>query len=97
MYVDHAETCENIALYGTKPAFVQTVVMPGALAEGATSHISEQKPCYGDKLPLKTMKKGQVWTNTADYDFDAHKGMKTDEGGWDAVMGIQIVFVRLKN
>jgi hypothetical protein len=32
----------------------------------------------------------------AEYDFNEHKGMKHEDGDWDEVMGISLLFVRMK-
>jgi hypothetical protein len=93
--VDGKMTCKNLAKYGTTPDYVQKSAQ-GMHAHGALEHISEMKACHSAEIPQKSMAKGQVWTLTADYDFDKFKGMKHEDGDWDKVMGISIVFVREK-
>lgn len=95
VYVDGKETCDNVARYGTKPEFVQSN-NTGHHADSATSHISEIKPCYGNSLIHKEMKKGQNWNLTANYDMDKFKGMRHADGSLEEVMGIEIVYVRRK-
>lgn len=95
MAVEGKQTCENVAKYGTTPEYVNEKVM-GVHATGAKKHISDMKPCYGPDFPVKEMKKGQMWTHRADYDFDKNLGMKHEDGSWDEVMGIEIMFVRVK-
>lgn len=94
--VDDKETCTNPAKYGTKPEYVQKNAM-GHHSMGALTHISDMKPCYGDDFPHKRIRKGQNWKIFSDYDFDAFKGMKHEDGDWDEVMGISIMFVRIKD
>jgi hypothetical protein len=64
---------------------------------GATTHISDINVCNGTSLPQKQMKKGQNWSLKAHYDFDKFKGMQHDDGTWDEIMGIELLFVRRKN
>jgi hypothetical protein len=42
------------------------------------------------------MKKGQAWDFKAYYDLNKQKGAAHGDGGLDAVMGIEIMFVRIK-
>jgi hypothetical protein len=95
VFVDGKETCDNVARYGTKPEFVQTN-NTGHHADSATSHISEIKPCHGDSLIHKEMKKGQNWNLTAYYDMNKFKGMRHADGSLEEVMGIEIMYVRRK-
>jgi hypothetical protein len=88
-------TCTNVAKYGTKPEYVQKAAK-GHHSQGALTHISELLPCFGSELPKKEVKVGQNWTLTANYNFDKHLGMKYEDGDWDAVMGIGMLFVRVK-
>jgi hypothetical protein len=100
--VDGKLTCDNVAQYGTKPEFVQSMPpMGGAEAghshSGPTKHLSDMSVCHGKSLPYPEMKKGQKWTLKAHYDFDKFQGMKHEDGSLDEVMGIEIMFVRRKN
>jgi len=91
--VDGKRTCTNVAKYGTKPEYVQKTAM-GHLANGALTHISDMNNCYGAEFPEKVMKVGQVWDLTANYDFSEYTGMKHEDGDWDEVMGISIMYIR---
>jgi hypothetical protein len=93
--VDGKNTCNNLARYGTKPEYVQKTAM-GHHSGGALTHISELPACYGSQFPLKEMKAGQNWTIAANYDFNQNMGMKHEDGDWDSVMGIGIMYVRIK-
>lgn len=89
--------CENIATYGTKPEFVQPIhAVDGPHGHGATAHISDMSVCHGAGLPQKETKKGQIWSLKAFYDFDKFKGMANEDGSWDKVMGLALLFVRTK-
>jgi hypothetical protein len=37
---------------------------------GATEHITAMSTCFGDKLGLNQLKKGQKWQLEAYYDYD---------------------------
>lgn len=101
LLVDGKLTCDNGASYGGKPEFVNAP-MDGAMAGGhshggATKHISDMTICHGKSVPYPHMRKGQKWQLKAFYDFDKNPGMKHENGAWDEVMGIEIMFVRRKN
>jgi len=93
--VDGKYRCENYAKYGTTPDYVQKS-SDGAHGHGGMNHISEMKACHSAEIPVKQMTKGQVWSLTADYDFDKFPGMMREDKSWDEVMGIAITFVRRK-
>ncbi|TID20215.1 Diphthamide biosynthesis protein 2 [Venturia nashicola] len=66
----------------------RTVLMP------PEKRISDMSICFGDKLPIKQIKKGQMWKIEAVYDFDSFGGMKGDDGLWEKVMGISYVYYK---
>lgn len=66
----------------------RTVLMP------PEKRISDMSICSGDQLPIKQMKKGQVWKIDAVYDFDLYGGMKGGDGLWEKVMGINFVYYK---
>ena len=59
-------------------------------------HISNQPVCIGGDMPLSTVKKGQTLNLKAYYDLDKLSGMKREDGSWDEVMGISVVYARVK-
>jgi hypothetical protein len=85
-------------MYGTKPEYVSG----GRPSDGhshsmdGVKHISEQPLCVGAKMPVSSIKKGQALEIKAYYDLDKYQGMKREDGSWDEVMGIMVVFIRLK-
>jgi hypothetical protein len=100
--LDGKPVCDSETAYGTKPEYIGMAKAPGASAGGhdhggaGMKHISDQKVCHGESLAQKTMKKGQNWNLNAYYDFDKFKGNAHENGDWDEVMGIAIMFVRVK-
>lgn len=100
LLVDGKPTCDNFAKYGGKPEFVSPPMPAGSTGHshgGATKHISDMNVCFGKEgFAYPQMKKGQVWTLKSVYDFDQNLGMKRENGDWDEVMGIEIMFVRKK-
>jgi stress up-regulated protein Nod 19 len=93
--IDGVKTCKNVAEYGTKTEYIQKSAK-GHHSAGSLAHISNLQACYGNQIPHKDMKKGQNWVLTANYDFDQRTGMKREDGAWDEVMGIAIMYVRSK-
>jgi hypothetical protein len=63
---------------------------------GPFTHLNDIQLCYGSDIRYKEMRKGQEWKLQAFYDFDENKGMRAADGEWDGVMGISVVFVRVK-
>jgi hypothetical protein len=59
-------------------------------------HISRQVQCDGRKMKGSDLNKGTKLKLEAHYDFVEHPGMKRDDGGWDEVMAIAGVYVRVK-
>jgi hypothetical protein len=82
--------CTKPALYGTKAEYVQKSAM-GHLATGSLNHISDIQGCHATK---KYLRRGQVLNMKANYDFNQRKGMKHEDGDWDEVMAISLVYVR---
>ncbi|KAF2403656.1 hypothetical protein EJ06DRAFT_527256 [Trichodelitschia bisporula] len=90
--------CDSKATYGGDPAFINT--KPGMGGGGhhasATEHISHMSICAGPSFLVKTVKKGQAWDLKGYYDYDKYKGMRHEDGAQSNVMGIAIMFVRVK-
>lgn len=63
----------------------------------ATEHISKMSLCVGDALPVKKLQKGQKWKLRAEYDYNKNKGMLHEKGKQATVMGISIMYVRVKS
>ena len=42
----------------------------GGEGAGKVEHITNMSACFGDKLGLKDLKKGQKWNLKAFYDYD---------------------------
>jgi hypothetical protein len=77
--------CQSRASYGSKPGYV---------TKSTETHISDMSACSGESLKVKRIKKGQQWLLKADYDFDMHKGLRGEHGGWDKIMGINYMYIR---
>jgi hypothetical protein len=92
--VDGQQTCDSSATYGGSPAYVQKNA-GGVHAHGALEHLSEMSQCNQKSLPRSRIAKGQNWYMKAEYDFNKHKGMMHEDGNWDEVMGITLMFVRV--
>jgi hypothetical protein len=98
--VDDKPVCDNTAKYGTTAEYISAAPQDGKDAaqghshRGPTKHISDMNVCPG--RGLMRMKKGQTWKFKAEYDFDANPGMREKDGGWDEVMGIGMLYVRVK-
>jgi hypothetical protein len=86
------QVCSKPALYGTKKEYVQKSAM-GHLASGSLNHISDIQGCHAEK---KFLRRGQTLNMKAHYDFNQRKGMKHEDGDWDEVMAISLVYVRQK-
>jgi hypothetical protein len=97
-------SCDSDALYGTRPEFVSpdpsklASPVAGGHSHGGSQakHISEQPSCYGRSMAARSMAKGDAWSLKAHYDFAVNNGMMNENGEFDEVMGIAIMFVRLK-
>lgn len=62
----------------------------------AEKHISSQTTCDPAKMKTRPMKKGQKWEITANYDFDNFKPMLDEGGEMEPVMGLSLMYVRVK-
>jgi hypothetical protein len=91
--VDGKQVCSSEASYGGSPEYVQKTSMH---KNSATEHISKMSLCMGDALGQKELKKGQQWQLRADYDYTKNKGMIHGDGKQSTVMGIAIMYVRVK-
>lgn len=83
-----------MASYGGSPEYIQTKAM--GHAHSATEHISKMSICMGNSLNMKQLKKGQVWNLKAYYDYNKYKGMLHGDGKQSTVMGIAIMYVKVK-
>jgi hypothetical protein len=63
----------------------------------ATEHISKMSICVNKDLMVKQMTKGQKWKLTANYDYNKNKGMVHAGGKQSTIMGISILYVRVKS
>ena len=93
--VDGKLACDSTATYGGKPEFISKSI--DGHSHGPTTHLSDMHICHGKGLANDEIKKGQKWRLQADYDFDKFQGMMHDDGSLDTVMGIQLVFVKIKS
>jgi hypothetical protein len=93
--VDGKRVCSSDASYGTSPEYVQKT--PMANTQSATEHISIMTACVNEKMAIKHMIKGQTWKLRAEYDYDKNKGVLHHSGKQDNVMGIAVMFVRVKD
>jgi len=92
--VDGKLACNSEASYGGSPEYVQQKAMHTG---SATEHISKMTLCVKDKFKVKKLVKGQQWKLRAEYDYNKNKGMMHGDGKQSTVMGIAIMFVRVKN
>jgi hypothetical protein len=69
----------------------------GKPAAGAnpTEHITAMSACFGDKLGVKRLVKGQKWELEGFYDYSIRSGMKHDNGKQENVMAISIVSLQI--
>lgn len=105
--VDGKEVCDAVATYGSGGGDMGGPaggMGGGAMAAGGkssgsanpTEHIISMSACFGDKLGVKKLVKGQKWELEGFYDYKAHPGMKHDNGKQENVMAISIVSLRLQ-
>lgn len=98
---DGKRACESVAGYGEKPEFVSSAAMPGmdGHSHAGMPHISSMTWCTRNngKLNVRDLKKGQRWVLKANYDYRKFAGMTHGNGKQDNIMGIAIMFVRVKN
>lgn len=52
--------------------------------------------CINDRLGIKELKKGQSWVLKAHYDYQKNKGDLNDAGKQEPIMGIAIMYVKVK-
>jgi len=91
--VDGKQVCNSEATYGGSAEYVQKTSMH---KNSATEHISKMSLCTNDNFLEKTLKKGQRWKLRAEYDYTKNKGMIHGDGKQSTVMGIAIMYVRIK-
>jgi hypothetical protein len=92
IYADDKLVCTSSATYGGAE-FTSIHEHPKG---SATEHISKMSICIGDKLGITQVKKGQRWVLKADYDYDKNKGDLHDNGTQAPIMGISIMYVKVK-
>ena len=92
--VDGKRACTSEASYGGSPEYVQKTAM--GHKNSATVHLSKMSLCVNDKLMVKKLVKGQNWRLRAEYDYGKNKGNRHGDGKQANVMGIAIMFVRVK-
>jgi hypothetical protein len=101
--VDGKPVCVSEASYGGSPEFVGKPMggahAPGGgdHAGGGFAHISKMSLCVGDTMKQKKVVKGQFWKLRAAYDYEKNGGNHHTNGKQSNVMGIAIMFVRVKN
>jgi hypothetical protein len=93
--VDGKRVCNSEASYGTSPEFISKSEGM-AHKESATHHVSKMSLCVGDKFTDKKLVKGQKWRLRVEYDYAKDKGMTHTNGKQSNVMGIAIMYVRVK-
>ncbi|KAF2428039.1 hypothetical protein EJ08DRAFT_719738 [Tothia fuscella] len=93
--VDGKQVCNSEAKYGETKEYVQAKAMH-ANPNSATEHISSMSVCMGPKFLQKDLVKGQKWKLRAEYDYNKNKGMMHGNGKQSTVMGIAIMYVRVK-
>jgi hypothetical protein len=91
---DGKMVCDSEATYGGSPEYVSKAAMGSQ--DSATQHISKMSLCVKDKLHVKKLVKGQKWKLKAVYDYKKNKGNRHGNGKQSNVMGISIMFVRLR-
>ncbi|KAF2435222.1 hypothetical protein EJ08DRAFT_730321 [Tothia fuscella] len=85
--------CDSVASYGGSAEYTSKAM---GHAHSATAHISKMSICMGNALKVKQLNKGQVWTLKAYYDYNKNKGMLHGDGKQATVMGIAIMYVRVR-
>jgi hypothetical protein len=74
--VDDKLICDSVASYGKAGAGMgakePAPMVDGGHGHGGANqeHLTSMSPCFGDKLGLTQLKKGQKWLLEAHYDFD---------------------------
>jgi hypothetical protein len=91
---DDQTVCDSPASYGGSDYVNSKDAM--SYAGSATEHISNMKACDPSKAAVKSMKKGQKWNITAYYDYDKYKGMLGEDLEQEPVMGLALMYVRVK-
>ncbi|KAE9980530.1 hypothetical protein EG328_000266 [Venturia inaequalis] len=92
---DGETICDSSANYGETPDYINAptaMKIPGS----AEKHISSQTTCDPAKMKTRQMKKGQKWEITANYDFDKFTPMLDVGGEMEPVMGLSLMYVRVK-
>jgi Stress up-regulated Nod 19 len=92
--VDGKRVCNSDASYGTSPEFVSKMKMGNA--NSATEHISDMTSCVNEKMGITKLVKGQTWKLKAEYDYVKNKGNVHENGKQSNVMGIAIMWVKVK-
>jgi len=110
--VDGKEICNSQAGYGESPEYrsPQPAAAAGEMATGKAAgghghsdagkpHISSMILCWQNKPELKIpqMKTGQMWTVEANYDYKERAGATHPNGQQENVMGIAVIWVKVKN
>jgi hypothetical protein len=85
--------CDSEATYGASPAYVGKEMHAGSAKE----HISNMTFCYPGKLGVDKLRTGQRWSIEAFYDLEKRKAVLHDDGTPDKVMGIALMYVRVKS
>jgi hypothetical protein len=94
--VDGQNVCTSVAGYGERPEFVaKSSVGHGG---GATVHLSSMTLCSPNAgtMKVRRVSKSQRWQLRAEYDYGKNKGNHHGDGKQANVMGIAIMYVRLK-
>jgi hypothetical protein len=94
-----ARARQNMELLPSISVKQRLQALPQAFSHGGGAgmkHISEQPPCLGDSLKLKTMQKGQIWKLEGSHELDQFGGNKHSDGNLDEVMAIALVYIRRK-
>jgi hypothetical protein len=90
--VDGKLACNSEASYGGSPEFISRSAHGG----GTTVHISQMSTCVGDTMLVNKVTKGQKWQLRADYNYEKNSGNHHGDGKQANVMGIAIMFVKVK-
>lgn len=96
LWKDGKLACNSSATYGGK----EFTNAPNAMVENpnsSTEHISKMTICAtGSTMKYADIKPGQNWILKASYNYDKAKGALGHDGKQDLIMGISIMYVRVK-
>jgi hypothetical protein len=83
VHQNEKQVCDSTATYGGGKGFITA-----GGKDAGMEHISNMTTCHN----FGRIKKDDVWSITANYDYSRFKGMQNEKGMKDMVMGIAIMY-----